>query len=644
MGRSHAFTFEDYFTDLYIIKSLITYRLKLSKKRHDQFFFERFVQSENLRSNETEVQLSKIFPPRNHWKRPCIKKRAKPKEGNSHSESLLFTINHYRRLPLENQPQWVFELNKFISEIRSKALYSSTIELPPPKLVPASKNKKDGDFELYRPISIVEDLASNIVMKLVARYLMDKLDIVFKKSSFAYRRRKIYQNRIPTHHDCYEEIKRFKGGKTDLYVSECDIKAFFDTISHSEIRNSYARIKEVLFKRNGTKIFDRADGFIEAFLSSYSIDYAISESEKYFEGHNLKGRLAFPKDELLNTFYSGNEEALKSIGIPQGSSLSILFANLILHDNDQLMEERFNDRNEFLYMRFCDDMIILSTKEKAANEAYENYISLLKEKKLLYHNETSLLPYTEAAFKRDFWDRKSRKGFLWSKNSYPWIAFVGYQVRYDDFVRIRPSSIKNELNKQKEFVKNILRKVKREIKGGHITRILKSHKSILKRATGRMIASAVGRVSILENKADSNISWINGFRGVLKEENVFRNSLKELDRNRDRQLKSLNENLIYLLQDHQVQVKRKRPAPLFKVMYPGPPFSYYRCSFLKDKSDIAINEKSPEFATKTISFINVKISTLLTMCSKLARYAGTIFDSFISKLILEGFSKSKERK
>ncbi|OMI19040.1 RNA-directed DNA polymerase [Leptospira weilii serovar Heyan] len=601
MGRSHAFTFEDYFSDLCIIKSLINCRLRLAKKRHDQFFFERIVQSENLRSDETEVQLRKMFPPRNRWKRPCLRKRIKPKRGNPYYESLLFTINYYRSLPLEKQPPWVNELNKFIVEIRSKALYSSTIELPPPQLAPISKNKKDGDFELYRPISIVEDLASNIVMKLVARYLMDQLDVVFKKSSFAYRRKKIYQNRIPTHHDCYEEIKRFKSGKTDLYVSECDIKAFFDTISHSEIRNSYARVKEELLKRNGTRIFGRADDFVEAFLNSYSIDYAISESEKYFEAHKIKGRLSFPKDELLNTFYSGNAEELKSIGIAQGNPISNLFANLILHDNDRLMEEKFSDRNEFLYMRFCDDMIILSTKEKAANDSYEDYISLLKEKKLLYHNETPLLPYTEAAFKRDFWDRKSRKGFLWSKNSYPWITFVGYQIRYDDFVRIRLSSIKNELNKQKEFVKNILRKVKREIKGGHLARIRKSHKSILNSATSRMVASAVGRVSILKNKADSTVSWINGFRGILVEDKVFRNSLKDLDRNRDIQLELLTKKLLILLQDH--QIKRKKSKRMIKVNYPGRPFSYYHRSFLKDKSIKENNSKSPEFIISEISFL-----------------------------------------
>ncbi|AXR68719.1 RNA-directed DNA polymerase [Leptospira mayottensis] len=593
MGRSHVFTFEDYFSDLCIIKSLINCRLRLAKKRHDQFFFERIVQSENLRSDETEVHLRKMFPPRNRWKRPCFKKRIKPKRGNPYYESLLFTINYYRSLPLEKQPPWVNELNKFIVEIRSKALYSSMIELPPPKLVPVSKNKKDGDFELYRPISIVEDLASNIVMKLVARYLMDQLDVVFEKSSFAYRRKKIYQNRIPTHHDCYEEIKRFKRGKIDLYVSECDIKAFFDTISHSEIRNSYAKIKEELFKRNGTRIFGRADDFVETFLHSYSMDYAISESEKYFEVRNIKGRLSFPKDELLNTFYSSNAEELKSIGIPQGNPISNLFANLILHDNDRLMEEKFSDRNDFLYMRFCDDMIILSTKEKTANESYEDYISLLKEKKLLYHNERPLLPYTDSSTKKDFWDRKSRKGFLWSKNSYPWITFVGYQIRYDDFVRIRLSSIKNELNKQKEFVKNILRKVKREIKGGNLARIRKSHRSILNSATSRMVASAVGRVSILKNMADSSISWINGFRGVLKEENVFRNNLKELDRNRDKQLELLTKKLFILLQDH--QIKRKKSKQLITVNYPGRPFSYYNRSFLKDKSDVANNRKSSEF-------------------------------------------------
>ncbi|ULG76286.1 RNA-directed DNA polymerase [Leptospira interrogans] len=585
MGKSHALTFEDYFNDLSIIKSLINYRLKLAKKRHDQFFFERFVQSEISRSNETEFQLSRIFPPRNHWKRPCFKKRIKPKRGNSNYESLLFTINFYRCLPLEKQPSWVIELNKFIAEIKSKALYSPSIELPSPKLSPISKNKKEGIYELYRPISIVEDLASCIVMKLVARYLMDQLDIVFKKSSFAFRRRKIYQNRIPTHHDCFSEIKRFKKGKTDLFVSECDIKAFFDTISHSEIRKSYDKIKEELFKLNRKRIFGRADDFVEAFLNSYSMEYAISESENYFKTHKVNGRLAFPKDELLSTFYSENVEALKSIGIPQGTSLSILFANLILHDNDKLIEEKFKNHDEFLYMRYCDDMIILSAKENVAQEAYEDYINLLKDKKLLYHNETPLLPYVDSSTRKDFWDRKSRKGYQWSKNSYPWVTFVGYQIRHDNFVRIRISSIKNELNKQREFVEYILKKIKRAIKEGNIIRIRKSRKSILNRATSRMIASAVDRVSILENKADSAISWINGFRGILGEDKVFRNNLKDLDRNRDRQLELLTKKLLILLQNH--QIKRKKSKQMITVNYPGRPFSYYRRSFLKDKSEVA---------------------------------------------------------
>ncbi|MDI7167020.1 hypothetical protein QMN02_18570 [Leptospira santarosai] len=274
------------------------------------------------------------------------------------------------------------------------------------------------------------------------------------------------------------KLRDLKKEKESIYVSECDIKSFFDSISHAEIRKSYAAIKEELFKLNGTRIFGRADDFVEAFLSSYSIDYAITQSEEYFKTKGIKGKLSFPKDELLNTFYSGDPDALKSIGISQGTSFSILFANIILHDNDRRMEEKFHDPNDFLYMRYCDDMIVLSTKKEKVNGAYEEYIELLKEKKLLHHIETPLLPYSNSASKQNFWERKSRKGYQWTENSYPWIAFVGYQIRHDDFFRIRLSSIKNELKKQKKFVESIIRKINRGVKEGNRFRIFKSHKSI----------------------------------------------------------------------------------------------------------------------------------------------------------------------
>lgn len=143
MGRSHVLIFEEYFSDLSIIKSLINYRLKVAKKRHDNHFYDRILQSEKLKPSESELQLSKIFPPRNHWLKPNFEKRKNPKKRNLNYESLLFTINSYRGRSLERQPSWVFELNKLITEIRSKALYSSIIELPSPKLIPISKNKKD---------------------------------------------------------------------------------------------------------------------------------------------------------------------------------------------------------------------------------------------------------------------------------------------------------------------------------------------------------------------------------------------------------------------------------------------------------------------------------------------------------------------
>ncbi|UOG62998.1 hypothetical protein MAL04_11330 [Leptospira noguchii] len=132
-------------------------------------------------------------------------------------------------------------------------------------------------------------------------------------------------------------------------------------------------------------------------------------------------------------------------------------------------------------------------------------------------------------------------------------------------------------------MESIIRKINRGVKEGNNFRIFKSHKSIYNRATNRMGASAVGRISLLRNQMDSSISWINGFRGILKDKKVFRNNLKELDRNRARQLELLDKKLLSLLSNH--PIKRKKPKQFAKLVYLGRPFSYYYRSFLKENSE-----------------------------------------------------------
>ncbi|MBK8362805.1 MAG: hypothetical protein IPL24_03750 [Bacteroidetes bacterium] len=60
------------------------------------------------------------------------------------------------------------------------------------------------------------------------------------------------------------------------------------------------------------------------------------------------------------------------MGIPQGGALSGLIANLVLDFADRKMQS-LND-SKLLYVRFCDDMIIIHPSKKKAIEASKNLL------------------------------------------------------------------------------------------------------------------------------------------------------------------------------------------------------------------------------------------------------------------------------
>lgn len=566
-------SFENYFSDLFIIREIIKTRVKLAKKRHDNHFIDRIV-SQDIINRKDLIELNKILPPRNQWLRIAKPKRKESNSNDINRKSLLFTVNFFRSLPLKDQPNWVFNLNKFISDVRFQSLYSKKIKLTSPRIIPISKNKKSAGLELFRPLSVIEDFKSRIIINLTARYLMDSFDIVFKKSSYAFRRGILTNGLIPTHHDCINEIFTFKNEmeSENIYVSECDIKSFYDIINHREILNSFQILKSELLEKHKIRIFGRAEDILKYYLKFYSAHYCLKKSKEYFSKNGIKGIVQIPTDELRDSFYSSEKNFLKHIGVPQGGSLSIFIANLVLHENDVLMEEIEKENSNFKYLRYCDDMIILSTNSEVSNKSYESYIEQLKNKKLLHHPEKRLLPYDTSENKKYFWSSKSKKSYHWSLFEYPWISFVGYQIRFDNFIRIRPSSIKNELNKQNKLINKIEYLVRNSQSNPKKFKLKKEKNSILERVKSRIISMSVGRISLKKQIYNINYSWIGGFKGLLNKEKILRNNIKELDRNRNKKLKWLKSQL-----DKYLPNSKKKSEILREEVYSflGKPFSYF---------------------------------------------------------------------
>jgi len=91
---------------------------------------------------------------------------------------------------------------------------------------------------------------------------------------------------MPTHHSAFEEIYRLKSiaRAEDLYVAECDIRGFYDSVDHGVAFESLHRVDHHLqATMPGRQLHPRAVDMVRAYLDCYSFP------------HNVLGE---PQDQL----------------------------------------------------------------------------------------------------------------------------------------------------------------------------------------------------------------------------------------------------------------------------------------------------------------------------------------------------------
>jgi len=138
--------------------------------------------------------------------------------------------------------------------------------------------------------------------------------------------------------------------------------------------------------------------------------------------------------------------------------------------------------------------------------------------------------------KRSFWEAKSRDVYKWGRPSesdaYPWIQFLGYQIRYDGAVRVRQSSVAKELTKLTQNTGRLLDSLCTE----NLANIRRSPSSITRSIRMKLISMGIGRRRLGQSLAGPQPkSWANGFRWLLGKNALIYN-LRALDRQRERQV------------------------------------------------------------------------------------------------------------
>lgn len=417
----------------------------------------------------THKMLSRMMPPRDRWVRPK-KRNNLPNSALSQrknaEKAMLLTIKHDEKQRKKEGATFGYldELHAFFDRIR-KRLSDEQLQLTQPQLMPVFKDKEkldDGTWKVTcRPLAVYTKLDDKIILALTNRYLARYLNRHLHENILSYRAaRKFHgkEHRSTDFNDGAKLIKAFREEhlSEDIYAADCDIKTFYDVFSHEMVRECFWRILDK------TRLDEDGKGqvmrVLNAYLNSYNFyDNALKISLDH-PGVFGKIRHRFHDGDGKNTYLlkrvdDVTDEEFRHRGVPQGGALSLQIANIVLNDVDKVIVDEPGDNR--LFIRYCDDMILLHTDYDECCRLMDLYVNSLTDHGLFYHDFKKVSESKRGATTtRQFWKMKSHSPFLWGKgegNSNFYIGFLGYEIRRDGRMRLRKSNIENF---DEKFVRN----------------------------------------------------------------------------------------------------------------------------------------------------------------------------------------------
>ena len=294
------------------------------------------------------------------------------------------------------------------------------------------------------------NLEDKIILALTSRYLTQYLDKCLHPHILSYRKARRFDDNSYRPIDFNDGIKMIMKylddhNENSIYAADCDIKKFYDIIDHQVVRDCFSRI--LCQSRIPSEGQSQVMRVMDAYLASYNfydnVLIAAQQNPKVFS--KIWRKVKDSKHQNKYEYVFGWVDELKQMkveeqrqrGVPQGGALSLLVANIVLNDVDQAIIA--TEDPERLFIRYCDDMILLHTDKKQCNCLMNHYTQSLTAHKLYYHDFES---YND---RKGFWHIKSHRPYLWgdgdidSSNRY--IGFLGYELRRDGRLRLRKSNI-----------------------------------------------------------------------------------------------------------------------------------------------------------------------------------------------------------
>lgn len=221
------------------------------------------------------------------------------------------------------------------------------------------------------------------------------------------------------------------------YVYVTDLKSFFDTLDHSYLKR---QIKKTL----GVEELDGGNYAVYKSLTAFAyVDRADLEKIAIEKCEELKKMDRFMDVE---EFHNRKKELVKThkekYGIPQGTSVSAVYANIYMADFDKGMSEYVSRRNG-MYRRYCDDIIIvIPIKREDVSEDSRTILQFIKDRCA----EVPRLVINEEKTEQYLYDSMGFHGITDEKavaehdNVLTYISYLGFDFD-GKVVRIRDKSI-----------------------------------------------------------------------------------------------------------------------------------------------------------------------------------------------------------
>lgn len=578
--------FDTYFNFHNVVNQLIISRSKIAFYIHKNSYLDKFLVGnhfsvkDKLKREEIKT-ISDLMPPRKEWSRPSKHAYRKKFESSIelNQQSIKNRVYQIHRLFCSQQisfldsPIWYQNLRKFIFNLRIYVLQSHEIILDTPLVIPARKPPYHKTDIVRRPLAKFK-LRDKIIISLTNKYLTKIFDNIFLDSSFAFRSRNSFMAG-PTYNDAVVQVKNFrtKNEDTALYVSECDIKKFFDCVDHEVVISTYKEL-EIVLNAGGIYIDTKANSIFHAYLACYAFNKQVfplnNEKDYWHHWNDFDGQFGWSA-EFENEFNCGNLDH-KRIGIPQGGALSGLIVNIIMHPLDIAVTDLNEWNKSYLYLRYCDDMVIIHTSADECKRLFSVYFKNLLTLRLIPHDP----PNIKLKYCKEFWGSniKSRDVYYWSKKTdsnyphSPWVSFLGYMVNFNGELKIRRSSLDKQISKHNnELVKTI----KKLDKISNID-LVNQEFAILRSFETKLISMAVGNVDINNYKKERvKMCWGAGFK--LIDNNKFtRTQLKKLDSSRKKKISRLR-NYFKSRNIENVPLEKEDDLEILKPEYPHSFFS-----------------------------------------------------------------------